>query len=552
MKARPYQQEAVRKVLNEWKEKQSTLVVSPTATGKTIFISHVILACFPKKALVLAHRQELIQQAANKIHRVTGYRCEIEMGELRAAMDGDMWHRPQVVVSSIQTQAAGGDGGGRMGRFNPMDFGLLIIDEAHHATSSSYRRILDYYKANPNLKILGVTATPDRADEEALGQIFETVAFDYEILDAIHDGWLVPVEQQMIHVAGLDYSNVGTTAGDLNQGDLADVVEQEKNLHGIAHPTIDLAGDRRAIVFCASVKQAERMAEIFNRHKSDSAAFVCGKTDKEVRNKINRDFGAGKIQFLCNVGTHTEGFDDPGVSIVVMARATKSRSLYAQMAGRAMRPDDAIASQLGMIESADERRELILNSKKPTCLVVDFVGNSGRHKLVTTADILGGNVSDDAMVRATQAAKQSGKPVRMDQLLDEKQEEIRREVEEQKKRAIANRLRMVARAKYTTQTVSPFDVLDIQPVRDRGWDTGRKLTDKQRDLLLKQGINPEGMNYAAQKQLLNEIFRRFSNNLCSYKQATMLKKRGLPCDVSREQASKMIDEIAKKEGWGKR
>lgn len=551
MKARPYQQEAVRSVLQEWKEKQSTLVVMPTGTGKTILFSHIIRACFPRKALVLAHRRELIQQAADKVHRVTGYRCEIEMGDLRAQMDGDMWHKPQVVVSSIQTQAAGGDGGGRMGRFNPHDFGLLIIDEAHRSVGDSYRRTLDYYKANPNLKILGVTATPDRADEEALGQIFESVAYDYEILDAIHDGWLVPVEQQMIHVAGLDYSGVGTTAGDLNQGDLADVVEQERNLHGIAHPTIDLAGDRRAIVFCASVKQAERMAEIFNRHKPGSGAWVCGKTDKEDRNKINRDFAAGEIQFLCNVGTHTEGFDDPGVSIVAMARATKSRSLYAQMAGRAMRPDEAIASQLGTIESADERRDMILRSKKPTCLVIDFVGNSGRHKLVTTADILGGNVSDDAIARAVQEARKSGKAVRMDELLDKKEEELHKEAEERKKREVANRIKMVARAKYTTQTVSPFDVFDIHPVKERGWDSGRQISEKQRDLLLKQGINPEGMPYSAQKQLLNEIFRRFSNNLCSYKQAAMLKKRGLDGNVSREQASKMIDEIAKKEGWGK-
>ena len=100
-----------------------------------------------------------------------------------------------------------------MSKFDPQRFGVLIIDEAHHATSPSYRRVIDYYRTNPALKVLGVTATPDRADEEALGQVFQSVAFDYEVLDAIHDGWLVPIEQQMVHVEGLDYSSIRTTAG---------------------------------------------------------------------------------------------------------------------------------------------------------------------------------------------------------------------------------------------------------------------------------------------------------------------------------------------------
>ena len=125
-----------------------------------------------------------------------------------------------------------------MSKFDPQRFGVLIIDEAHHATSPTYRRVIDYYRTNPALKVLGVTATPDRADEEALGQVFQSVAFDYEVLDAIHDGWLVPIEQQMVHVEGLDYSSIRTTAGDLNGGDLAAVLEAEKNLQQMASASV--------------------------------------------------------------------------------------------------------------------------------------------------------------------------------------------------------------------------------------------------------------------------------------------------------------------------
>jgi superfamily II DNA or RNA helicase len=162
------------------------------------------------------------------------------------ANDDDLWDDSLCVVSTIQTQIAGRRG--RMNRFDPFKFDLLVIDEAHHSTAGSYRKVIDYYRQNPNLKVLGVTATPDRADEEALGQVFESVAYDYEILDAINDGWLVPINQQMVTIDGLDFSAIRTTAGDLNGADLAKVMEAEKNLHGIVSATLEIIGERRALV----------------------------------------------------------------------------------------------------------------------------------------------------------------------------------------------------------------------------------------------------------------------------------------------------------------
>lgn len=540
---RNYQRNASDAVFREWRESGSTLVVMPTGTGKTVLFADVLRRSFPRRGLVLAHRQELIFQACDKISRAARLKCEVEMGEYRAHTDGGLFGRAQVVVSTIQTQTAGGDGGGRMTKFDPTHFGVLVIDEAHHACSSSYRRVLNYFRAgNPNIKILGVTATPDRADEEALGQVFETVAFDYEILDAIHDGWLVPIEQQMVSVDGLDYSGIRTTAGDLNGADLAAVMESERNLQGIAGPSIEIIGSRRALVFTSSVKCAETICEIFNRHRSGMAAWVCGKTPKDDRRRILSEFSSGKVQVVCNCGVLTEGFDDPGVEVVIMGRPTKSRSLYSQMVGRSTRPLPGVVDGP---ETPEERREAIAGSAKPSALIVDFVGNSGRHKLVTSADILGGNVSDEAVERAISKARKSGRPVRMAEVLDEEEERIK---EERRLAEEARKARLVARAKYSTQSIDPFDVFQIEPVKPRGWDAGKQLTEKQRAMLARAGIDPDSLPYSQAKQMIGELINRYEKKLCTLSQAKVLRRFGYQTDVSFEKASELITAI-KNNGW---
>ena len=539
---RPYQSAASDAIFVEWQEHNSTLVVIPTGGGKTVLFADVIRRVFPRRALVLAHREELIFQARDKIQRVTGLRADIEMGEYQA--DGGLFEAARVVVSTIQTQCSGGDGGGRMTKFDPARFGVLIIDEAHHATSPSYRRVIDYYRTNPALKILGVTATPDRADEEALGQVFQSVAFDYEVQDAIHDGWLVPIEQQMVQVEGLDYSGIRTTAGDLNGGDLAAVLEAERNLQPMAAASLEIIGARRALVFTASVKAAETTAEIFNRHRGNMAGWVCGKTDKEERRRVLADFASGKLQVVCNCGVLTEGFDDPGVEVVIMGRPTKSRSLYSQMVGRSTRPLPGIVDGP---ETAEARRAAIAASAKPSCLVVDFVGNAGKHKLVTSADILGGKVSDEAIELAVAEARKAGGPVNMTAALDDAEAEVNRR-EQARLVEAARRARLVATARFTTQAVDPFDVLELHPVRSRGWDNARQLSEKQRSLLAKQGINPDELSFSEGKQLVAEIFRRWDGKLCSFKQAKVLRKYGYGTEVSFAEASATIDALAKN-GW---
>lgn len=536
---RDYQHAAVEAVFREWEGHRSTLIVLPTGTGKTVTAAEIVRRCYPQRALFLAHREELIFQAARSIHDHTGLHCEIEMADLWA--EGVLWGGSSVVVSTVQTQIAGKRG--RMARFNPDDFGLVIIDEAHRVTASSYRRVLDHYKQNPNLKILCLTATPDRADAEALGQVIDSVAFDYEILDAINDGYLVPLEQRMVTIEGLDFSAVRTTAGDLNGADLQAVMEAEKNLQGVAAASLDIIGERRTLIFTAGVKQAEMLAEIFNRHRSDMAGWVSGGTPKHERRSLLERFADGRTQVVVNCNCLSEGFDNPGVEVVIQARPTKSRSLYAQQCGRSTRPLPGVIDGLG---TPEERRAAIAASNKPSALIVDFAGNAGRHKLMTTADILGGKVSEQARQRALIKAESSA--VRMGDALQEAEEELRREEEERRRREAARRAHLVATASYRSVAVDPFDVFQLQPTYARGRDA-KQLSEKQRGMLRRQGVDPDSLSYAQGKQILNEMFRRFESDQCTLKQASILAKRGLPTDVSRVEASKMIDEIAEREGW---
>ena len=151
---------------------------------------------------------------------------DIEMGELRA--QETIWNQSPVVVSSIQTQCAGRGKWKRMKKFDPKKFGLIIIDEAHHATSESYRKVIEWYRQNPDVRILGVTATPDRADQMALGEVFDTVAYEYGIREGIEHGWLCPIRQRLVNVGSLDFSACRTTAGDLNGADLGLPHDQDR------------------------------------------------------------------------------------------------------------------------------------------------------------------------------------------------------------------------------------------------------------------------------------------------------------------------------------
>ena len=578
MKLRSYQKQAVDAIFDAWQKFKSVLVVLPTGCGKTVVFASVIRRLMTaevkakgegeqKRVVVLAHREELVSQARDKITAIVPEAdVQVEMADFKVV--DYFGKKPDVVVSTVQTQTAGGgqvevEGRGRgrqrMCKFDPSEFAAVVIDEAHHATAPSYRECIDHYCQNENCRVLGVTATPDRADETALGNVFDTVAFEYTVTDAIEDGWLVPIRQKLVKVESLDFSGVSTSAGDLNSAELAEVMEDEKNLHGIVAPVLEICKGKRTILFASSVKHAERISEIINRGTGKGGAgmradCVSGLTPKEDRRRKLESFKNGGIDILCNVGVLTEGFDDAGVEVVVMARPTKSRALYAQMAGRATRPSAKIADLLGTvgdqmkvegegeqrIDASALRRKMIAESDKPSCLIVDFVGNSGRHKLVTTLDILGGKDIDEEAIRTRARKIIEESPDGTDTA--EAIAEARKEIEERKAREAKRREFIKASATYVQIDVDPFNVYDLPPVERLANDRTRRLSLKQEMLLrTRLGVDPQQLGYARSNQLLREFFRRANSGLASLPQARLLKRFGIEVPLRSDEAKRVLD-----------
>ncbi len=547
MRSRPYQRDALDAILRELKTHRATLAVMATGLGKTIVMSKLAQRVFPKRVLIIVHRRELAEQAQDKLHKSVGIRSEIEMGDDAVIvgqhyLDGGL---PQVVVASVQTLSSSSRGKCRMHKFNPMDFGYVFCDEAHHTPSAQWRSVISYFTSgNPDIRVLGVTATPDRSDKKALGLVFGSVACEYDIEWAVNEGWLVPIRQQIVTVTDIDLSGVKTTAGDLNLGDLSAVMESEKALHGVVGPTLELSEGRKTLVFTASVEQARRTAEIFNRYKPGSADWVCGDTPRDVRAQIVDRYRQNGFQFMVNCGVFTEGFDDWGVEVISVARPTKSRALYVQMVGRGLRAQEGVVD---LYDSAADRKMAIDESAKPHALVLDFEGNSGRHKLVCTADILGGKYSEP-VIRAARK-KMSEKAVDAMAALGEAQAE--QEKRDAQKRAqdmleAVKRSKVKARSKYVLSKVDPFDTLNIQRTQIASHEDGKRLSDKQVKMLVLNGINPKQYTYHENCALVAEIHRRWRGNLASYQQAVILRKFGYNAECTRAEAKAILNERYKR------
>lgn len=520
---RPYQVEAVAAIRSELEAMRSTLLVMATGLGKTTVFGHLATE-WQGRVLVLAHRDELIQQAQKRLEAMSREYVDVEQADLWAS-------GARIVVGSVQTISRPQ----RLERFRPDEFKLVIVDEAHHAPSTTYKRIIQHFA---DAKVLGVTATPDRKDRKALGQIFETVAYVYDVENGIGGGWLSPLAIHQVQVDTIDLSNVGTVAGDLNQGDLDAVMSVEENIHGVVKPCLELAGDRRTIVFTTSVEAAHRMAEVFNRYREGCARAVDGKTDREERRALLRDFEVDRFQFLVNVGIATEGFDSPGVACVAVARPTKSRALYAQMVGRGLR----------------------INPGKDNCLVLDFKGNSGKHDLASPLDILGGRWTDDEIALAEKlVAQQPG--ILAERALREARDQIeaRKRAEEERRQVEAeSRRRVRGKVAYRTTQVDPFKALGVRDPGEMwgdqfGWEPA---SEKQIDAL-KKFLGDEGVPANCSKQqagrLMSTLIGRVKHGLSSFKQNKVIQRtQGIDYSqlkgLRHERAKAWIDAI-KKNGW---
>jgi len=528
----------------------AALMVLATGLGKTIIMAEVTKRRAKHgRCMFAAHRRELLDQAADKFRRVCSISPEVERGELWA-QESHLFRKCPIVVTSVQTQISGRRGAKRMMRFDPREFGLLIVDEAHHAPAKSWKSMVEYYSRNPDICILGGTATPDRADQAALGQVFGAVPYTMDIEDGINAGWLVPITQQHVIVTGLDFSQIRTTAGDLNGGDLARELTYERPLHGMASSVIQVCGDRRTLIFAASVAHANRTAEILNRHTPGSAFVIHGKTPDEDRAELMRRYRAGELQYMVNVGIATEGFDVPGIECVVMGRPTKSRSLYAQMLGRGTRPLDGIVD---VPSDADGRMAAIQESAKKDLLVLDFVGNFGRHKLVCAADILGGKYPDETRELATQQSREDGEAIDIQKRLEAAERlRLKREIERREKAEAHRRRQIKAKSRYTVRTVDPFNYFNGTPARSSRTVADSPATDKQIQALMRFNVKiPAGLGKKQASAILAKCNRSRNEGPCSRAQANVLRKFGYdPSQINFGRAHEILSAIAQN-GWRK-
>ena len=540
MNLRPYQNDAISGICQALRECDSTLLCLPTGCGKTVVFSKAAQMA-SKRVMVIAHRDELISQACDKIHKLTGERPEIEKAERYS--DERTMFPAKYVVASVQTLNAGVGDGKRVNRFNPDDFSLVIVDEAHHAVATSYRNVISHFQRNPSCKLLGVTATPDRADEVGLKNVFESVAYEYSLPEAISDGWLVPIRSMTARILGLDFSGLRDVGGDLHQGELSRIMEEEGQLHGVVDETLRRMGDRKVLVFTVSVAQSKLLAQIFDRHIPNCARFISGETPPDERRQTIRDFETGKFRILCNCMVATEGFDCPSIGMVVVARPTKSRSLYAQMVGRGTRPLPGVVDG-----DVPDRAGAIARSGKPDCIILDFAGNAGRHSLASMPDILGGKLKERAVEIVKKIVEEAdGKPV--DIIAELEKAEAKAQIEEREKKEAEKRRLIKGRAKVDVKELESFRVYGIAPRNEPRYRV-LPLSEGQKDLLRKQGVEFERLDTWKQRELFKETVRRFKQNLCSYRQAKILRRFGYSADCSFEQAKSIIDRLAQN-NWSK-
>lgn len=394
---RAYQREAYQKILEGLSVNTSVLLVLATGGGKTTIFG-AVARDWRGRVLVLAHRTELLDQARARLQALTGEAVGLEQA--------DCWAGAQrIVVGSVQTLGTKADY--RRRRLGAKPFDLIIIDEAHHAVAKTYRAVLDTF---PDARILGVTATPDRGDQVALGKIFETTVGPWDYLALRDDGYLVPVTALTIELGQVNLEHVQARGkADLHVGQLDK--EMQKGNERIAAKTLELAAGRKTIVFVPGVEGAHLLAATFNRDQR-CAVVVDGKTPADLRRDLLAQHARGDVQVLVNVGIATEGYDCPAVACVAIARPTKSRALYAQMAGRGGRVLPGVVDIYNEAQRAEARRAAIAASGKPDLLLLDFVGQAGKHKLVSPVDILGGrDVDAEVLARAGRMLrKKAGRP----------------------------------------------------------------------------------------------------------------------------------------------
>lgn len=476
---RPYQIQAHDAITRGFQEYQKQLVVKPTGSGKTILFASLAQHYQPRRTLVLAHREELITQAVDKIHKATGLIAEVEMGDYRASLDAP------VVVASVQTLMREK----RRSRWPRDHFGLVVVDEAHHALADSYLGTLRHF--DENAFVLGVTATPDRGDKKNLGRYFQNIAYEVTLLDLIKQNWLSPIRVKTVPLS-LDLRGVRTTAGDYNADDLGHAIEPY--LARIADVMVENR-HRKTLVFLPLIRLSQQFAEMC-RERGIAAEHVDGQSSE--RSACLARFSRGETTLVSNAMLLTEGYDEPSIDCVVCLRPTKVRSLYSQIVGRGTR----------------------IWPGKDHLLVLDFLWLTEEHSLVKPANLIAGDAEEAEEI--TEALGGDG------------------DLEDAHETVIADRTaRLQERLRLNSRRSSQiFDALEFavgiadpaiaEFVPTMGWHDD-PVSSKQSEILARSGIDPGSVRCKGQASaIIDKLFLRRDLGLATAKQVRWLRRLNHP------------------------
>ena len=479
MGLRAYQMKALQQIHKGFEEFDRQLGVLPTGAGKTILFSRLAQDLQPQRTLILAHREELITQAVDKLATATGIVAQVEMGDNRASLDAP------VVVASVQTLMREA----RLNRWPRDHFGLVVVDEAHHTLADSYLNTLGHF--HDHAKVLGVSATPDRGDKKNLGRYFQNIACEVTLLDLIQQGWLSPIKVKTVPL-GMNLDSVRTTAGDFNADDLGHALEPY--LEKIADVLVEHR-HRKTLVFLPLVAVSKQFAALC-RERGLKAEHVDGQTNERraVLDRFQRD----ETRILTNAMLLTEGYDEPSIDCVVCLRPTKVRALYSQIIGRGTR----------------------ICPGKDHLLVLDFLWQSGEHSLVKPAHLIAEDEEDAKALT--------------EKLGDEgDMEEAREEVNADRTRKLTERLMENRRRKGAVLdplelavTLNDAHLAEFIPVMQ--WQ-GESPTAKQLDCLGKFGIDVNAILTKGHASfLLDRLIMRRKLELATPKQVRLLRKYAHP------------------------
>lgn len=505
---RNYQEKAVNCIREEWNAgHKKTLLVLPTGTGKTIVFATVVKYGVDegKRALILAHRNELLEQAADKLRDACGLDSALEKAEATTVGEDH-----QVTIGSIQTLSLEK----RLTAFPKDYFDIIVVDEAHHSMSDTYQRVLQYFD---NALVLGVTATPDRADHKELGEFFDSKAFEYTLNQAVRDGFLCKVKAQMIPL-DIDIKDVGISQGDYALNQVGNALEPY--LNQISLEMLNYCKGRKTVVFLPLVKTSQKFCDLLNMHGLRAAEVNCNSKDRE---QILKDFENGEYDVLCNSMLLTEGWDCPSVDCIVILRPTKVRSLYQQMVGRGMR----------------------LAPNKSELLLLDFLWLTERHDLCRPSSLIAKNEEVAKRIDSKVINHESG--IDLIESADEAENDIIQEREEALARELAamrkKKLKLVDPIQYAL-SISAEDLADYSP--SFAWEMA-PATQKQIDFLEKYGIYAEEIpNCGYASLLIDKLRTRQDEGLSTPKHIRFLEKYGFRHVGlwTFEEASKMINRIA--------